>query len=187
MWKHAPDVRAFVQSIVALASSRSGQEWSAIEFGSFVMHDHDPRLIAIPNGCSSYVGVDWRAGPGVDLVSMNSEAPSKVGGQRFDLSMSISALEHDPEWQETLAAMLTVLRPGGIAAVTVPAAGWPAHEVDCAPLGGTHYETRTVEEVLEAFHATGLVGSVIRAQEEPSVMGRRRTNVVVSRGEDAQQ
>ena len=184
MWKHAPDVRAFVESAVAIARSRAGERWSAIEFGSYAMHDHDPRPIAVPNGCEVYVGVDWRPGPGVDLVSMNSAAPERLGEQRFDLALSLSALEHDPEWRETLGAMLAVLRPGGIAAITVPAAGWPAHEVDCAPLGGTFYECRTVEDVLGALSATGLVASIVRASEDPSVYGRRRTNIIVSRGSD---
>ncbi len=184
MWKNEPDVRAFVESAIALARARTGERWSAIEFGSYAMHDHDARPSASSKGCEGYVGVDWRAGPGVDLVAMNSEAPERLGEQRFDLSLSISALEHDPEWRETLAAMLVVLRPGGIVAVTVPAAGWPAHEVDCAPLGGTFYETRTVEEVLGALSATGLVGTIVRASEDPSVYGRRRTNVVVVRKDD---
>lgn len=164
------------------AASRAAGEWSAIEFGSHIMHDHDPRPLARPRGCSTYVGVDWRAGPGVDLVSLNSEAPTQLGDQRFDLALSISALEHDPEWRATLASMLTLLRVGGVAAVTVPVGGWPPHEVECAPLGGTHYENRTVDEVLEAFSATGLLGSIVRASEEASVMGRSRTNVIVIRG-----
>lgn len=184
MWKHAPDVRGFVESAISLARSRYGQRWTAIEFGSFAMHDHDARPLARLHGCEDYVGVDWRDGPGVDLVAMNSEAPERLAGRQFDLALSLSALEHDPEWRETLAAMLAVLRPGGIAAVTVPAAGWPPHEVDCAPLGGTFYQTRTVEDVVDAMSATGLVGSIIRASEDPSVYGRRRSNVVVVRGLD---
>jgi len=185
MWKHAPDVRMFVQTAVDLASVKSGGRtsgsWSAIEFGGFIMHDHDARALAVPAGCTRFVGVDWREGPGVDLVCLNSEAPDRLGDERFDLSLSISALEHDPEWQKTLAAMLSVLSPGGIAAVTVPTGGWPPHEVECAPLGGEFYENRTVDEVLGAFSDSGLLGSILRATEDASVYGRRRANIVVTR------
>ena len=182
MWRHAPDVRMFVQTAVDLTRVASaGKPWSAIEFGGYVMHDHDARPMATPAGCHRFVGVDWREGPGVDLVCLNSQAPDRLGEDRFDLALSISALEHDPEWRATLAAMLSVLRPGGFAAVTVPTAGWPPHEVDCAPLGGTFYENRTVKEVLDGFSESGLMGSVLRATEDASVYGRRRTNVVVTR------
>lgn len=184
MWRHAPDVLAFVTSAMDEAALRAGSDWSAIEFGSHVMHDHDPRPLARPKGCSEYVGVDWRPGPGVDLACLNSEAPERLGDRRFDLALSISALEHDPEWRATLTAMLTLLRPGGIAAVTVPVGGWPPHEIECAPLGGTHYENRTMDDVIDVFWDTGLVGSILRAAEEPSVLGRSRTNVIVVRGPD---
>ena len=178
-WAQAPDVRLFVDSALLLAKQRSVWGWSAIEFGAFVMHDHDARPAASLLGCSRYVGIDWRAGPGVDLVALNEEAPALLGDKRFDLALSISALEHDPRWRETLAAMVAVLRPGGVAAVTVPSGGWPPHEVECAPLGGAHYRNLSVEEVLDGLVATGRVAQVIKAADDPSVLGRRRANVVV--------
>lgn len=181
MWRHEPDVTRFVTEAIQSTSERLPDGWTAIEFGSFAMHDHDPRPVARSFGCTEYVGVDWRAGPGVDLECMNSEAPERLGDRRFDLAMSISALEHDPEWRATLGAMLAALRPGGVAAVTVPVGAWPAHEIDCAPLGGTFYENRTAEEIVDAFSESGLLGSVLRATEDPAVPGRMRTNVVVTR------
>jgi len=180
-WQHAPDVRRFVED--ALDAARISREpgWSAIEFGGYVMHDHDARPAATARGCSRYVGVDWRAGPGVDLVCLNSEAPARLGDERFDLALSISALEHDPEWRETLGAMVAVLRPGGLVAVTVPSGAWPPHEIECAPLGGTHYRNLSVEEVVDALSATGLVSRIRRASDDPSVSGRRRANVLAAR------
>ena len=181
MWRHEPDVTAFVTAALQITSEKHPDGWNAIEFGSFVMHDHDARPTARSLGCGEYVGVDWRAGPGVDLECMNSEAPDRLGDRRFDLSISISALEHDPDWKATLSAMLEALHPGGVAAVTVPVGDWPPHEIDCAPLGGTFYENRTAEDVLGAFEGSGLLGEVLRCGEDASIPGRRRTNVVVTR------
>jgi hypothetical protein len=50
-----------------------------------------------------YIGIDWRVGPGVDLVSLahNVDLP-----ECFDTVISASLLEHDPYWSESLDNMV---------------------------------------------------------------------------------
>lgn len=178
MFRGVSDVAEFIRA-ACKAATQTGVGWTVCEFGSLVMHDHDPRPIAAGFGFVGYTGVDWRAGPGVDVVAMNRDAPPVVGDD-FALSLSLQALEHDPDWRGTLRAMVAVVRPGGVVAVSVPAPGWPEHETDCAPDGGTYYENRTADEVLDEIRATGRCGEVLKSKIEPStVPGRSRSLVIV--------
>src|SRR2546422_3537443 len=57
-----------------------------------------------------YTGVDWRPGPGVDVIAlahdMNFEQP-------FDVVVSAQMLEHDPYWKDSIRAMVLQLKPDG--------------------------------------------------------------------------
>ena len=70
-----------------------------------------------------YVGLDVVPGPNVDVVSIaHMYRPSKP----FDVVLSTNALEHDLYWRQTLDAMLTFLRPGGLLFFSV-ASTWSEH------------------------------------------------------------
>lgn len=81
-----------------------------IEFGSFnvngTLRDHFPNP-------KSYIGVDWREGPCVDLVSFASEV-NFDDHRKFDTVISSSMLEHDSQWQNSLANMARQLKENGI-------------------------------------------------------------------------
>ena len=77
-----------------------------------------------------YVGLDWRPGPGVDVVSLVHEYQPE---QPFDVIVSTEMLEHDPHWQASLAAMAQMLAPGGALLLTWASPKRKRHEVDCAP------------------------------------------------------
>lgn len=87
-------------------------------------------------GASSWLGVDWRPGPGVDVVCLAHEfRPTTDDGRplTFDLAVSTEMLEHDPFWRESLRRMIEVVRPGGCVLLTCAGPGRAAHEVGCAP------------------------------------------------------
>ena len=181
MFNGVSDVAEFIEA-ACRAAKQTGDGWTVCEFGSFVMHDHDPRPIVEKHGFVGYTGVDWRAGPGVDVVAMNRDALPLVG-DGFALSLSLQALEHDPDWRGTVRAMVAVLRPGGVVAVSVPAPGWPEHETDCAPDGGTYYENRTPTDIVEEIKTTGRCGEVVKCKIEPSTVQYRSRSLVIVRVE----
>lgn len=85
--------------------------------------------------CKEYIGVDWRAGPGVDVVSLAHEM--KVTGQ-FDVVVSSSMLEHDPFWVKSLEAMAARVRFDGVMFLSWGAARNKEHNRDTAPDGKFH-------------------------------------------------
>lgn len=83
-----------------------------------------------------YVGVDWRPGPNVDLISLAHEIPFRLGF--FDTVVSSSMLEHDPYWEKSLIKMVEVLRKDGIFIITWGAALNPPHNMETSPDGKHH-------------------------------------------------
>jgi len=81
--------------------------------------------------CKDYVGLDWRPGPMVDVVSLAHEAPFPPA--TFDTVLSASMLEHDPFWGRSLVKMADILKPDGIMVLTWGTAKNPAHEEASAP------------------------------------------------------
>lgn len=157
-WHDEPEVVDFLREV---RRAIPGPRW-VVEVGSYAMHDHDARAwwASEPSGYSRprWTGVDARPGPGVDLVGLAHEVmPALNGGPHCwpVLVLSVSALEHDPHWRETLAAMAGLAsRYGGVAAVSCAGPGWGEHERDCAP-GGDWYENRSTEDLASALDVLG--------------------------------
>jgi hypothetical protein len=116
-----------------------------VELGSIVMHG-SPREVF--TGAASYVGVDWRAGPGVDVVALAHEAPV----EEADVVVCCQMLEHDPHWEKTVAKACSLLRRGGWLFATWAGPGYNPHELETAPPwegAGPYYRNLSVEEVAE--------------------------------------
>jgi SAM-dependent methyltransferase len=64
----------------------------------------------------SYVGVDMRAGPQVDMVAYADALP--FDDESFDVVVSTEMLEHDPRPWRSLDEMARVLRHGGVLLLT---------------------------------------------------------------------
>jgi len=86
--------------------------------------------------CSDYTGIDWIAGPCVDVVCLAHQAP--FGPESFDTVLSASMLEHDPYWEISLIKMVEVMKRDGIFVVTWGAARNPTHYPETAPDGKFH-------------------------------------------------
>jgi SAM-dependent methyltransferase len=100
-----------------------------------------------------YIGVDWREGPGVDVVALAHELEFPDG--HFDVVLSTETLEHDFYWRETLAAMYRLLRPGGLFLLTVASFNFPVHHPECSSRPG-YYHNLMPAELLPVLQGLGL-------------------------------
>jgi hypothetical protein len=106
------------------------------EFGSMAVDANDRNAVRnITPNAEHHVGVDWRFGPNVDVVSLahEIEVPAPV-----DAVISTSMLEHDPYWEKSLDRMVEILKPGGLFVLSWGAALNPMHCLDHAPDGLFH-------------------------------------------------
>lgn len=101
-----------------------------VEFGSYNING-SVRLMF--KSCGQYTGVDWRAGPGVDEVSLAHAWSPAVGSASIGTVVSTEMLEHDPHWKASVAHMVELVQDSGAVLLTCAAPGRPAHELDCAP------------------------------------------------------
>jgi SAM-dependent methyltransferase len=95
--------------------------FSVLEIGSLDLNGSVRLLFA-----GDYTGIDRKEGDGVDLV-MDGHALDFLDHQ-FDVVVSTSALEHDPEFWRTLAEVRRVLRPGGYFILTTVSWGFFEHD-----------------------------------------------------------
>lgn len=103
------------------------------EFGSFNINDPENLPRSLTTDCD-YVGIDWREGPGVDYVSLAHE----VDLDPFDTVVSASMLEHDPYWERSIERMVSLLRLGGLFALSWGAAKNGSHCEKESPDGEFH-------------------------------------------------
>lgn len=106
---------------------------SILEVGSYNINGTVRDILE--EGCDEYVGVDWRAGPGVDVVSL---AHKMKFDKQFKAVISASMLEHDPYWDFSIRRMAECVRPDGIFVLTWGAANSPPHCLEEAPDGKFH-------------------------------------------------
>lgn len=121
-----------------------------VEFGAYNINGSARPLFAAPE----YVGVDWRPGPGVDVMSLAHEFRTYPDAY-FEVAIATQMLEHDPYWRQTIARMTELVSVGGAMILTWAGPGWSVHEVNTAPQQG-YYQNLALAEVIEeiAKHAT---------------------------------
>lgn len=123
---------------------------TVVEFGSNDVNGSIRSFIG--GGAEEYIGLDWRAGPGVDVVSLAHEAPFKSGS--IDTVVSASMLEHDPYWAQSIVKMIDVLKPRGALFLTWGSATNRPHCMDTAPDGKFH--PRKIGDVLSVLDEIGV-------------------------------
>lgn len=107
------------------------QDKSVYEFGSHNVNDNgDLRKVTV--GCEYHIGIDWREGPSVDVVSLAHEFSP---GVKADVILSASMLEHDPYFEESLTNMVSLLKSGGLIVISWGAALNFPHCHDHSPDG----------------------------------------------------
>ena len=110
---------------------------SVLECGSYNVNGSVRDLFAAVGHPTEYIGLDWRPGPGVDVVSLVHEYQP---GRHFDTVISTEMLEHDPHWRASVARMIELVKPGGWLIITCAAPGRGEHEMGCAPEPEYYYE-----------------------------------------------
>ncbi len=137
------------------------QGGAVVEFGAYNINGSARSLFE----ADEYVGVDWRPGPGVDVVSLAHEFQRQAGS--CDTVLATQMLEHDPYWQRTLAVMVDLVRPGGYMLLTWAGPGWATHEVDTAPLAGYYGNLAMADVRVVVIALAGWQRVVYDAQGEP--------------------
>lgn len=118
-----------------------------VELGSYDINGTPRPVFA---GAAQYTGVDWRPGPGVDVVCLAHEAPV----QRADVVVCCQMLEHDPHWALTVGKAAHLVRDGGWLFFTWAGPGYVEHELDTAPSvpgGEAHYGNLSIVEVAQVL------------------------------------
>lgn len=116
-----PEQQAFLEAL-AVRNQSLVDGGRVLEIGSY---DVNGSVRAKFSTAREYVGVDLTPGPSVDHVGFGHEYAEPDGS--FDLAVSGSCFEHDPHWQDTLANMVRLTRPGGVVAATFASRGFPEH------------------------------------------------------------
>ncbi len=149
------EIKSFLSQVRHVAKLGDQPRLRVVEIGSYDMNG-SPREVFAPVA-RSYVGVDHRPGPGVDIVSL---AHAYTPAQPFDLAVCCQMLEHDPFWTLTLVHLAWLVREGGIVIVTCAGPGYVRHELDTSPgydpalpADQHHYRNVSVAEVGEVLRA----------------------------------
>jgi SAM-dependent methyltransferase len=73
----------------------------------------------------TYHGNDVVAGPNVTIVSKTADLPYKEG--MFDTIVSTECFEHDPQYEQSLKKIVSMLKDGGLFVFTCASTGRPEH------------------------------------------------------------
>lgn len=114
----------------------------------------------------------------MDHVSLFHDIP---WSQEFDLLICCNTFEHDPYWKRSLAAGIKALKEGGEILIMCAGPGYPAHEIQCAPLvnpSGEYYANIDPDELAVELAACGAAGNLTKFTEPPDIAfhGQRRTS-----------
>lgn len=74
-----------------------------------------------------YIGVDFVAGNGVDVVCDAGDLVKHFGAHAFDTVVSTEMLEHAKDWRAAITAMKKILVPGGFILLTARGPGFKLH------------------------------------------------------------
>jgi SAM-dependent methyltransferase len=119
-----PSVHAFVQSHLTRAEVEGK---SVVEVGSLNVNG-TVRDYVMSLGPAEYVGIDIRAGDGVDEVCDVADLVRRFGRERFDVVISTETLEHVEDWKSGITNMKNVCVTGGILLLTAASRGFPFHQ-----------------------------------------------------------
>lgn len=125
---------------------------------------------------AEYIGIDFREGPGVDLVMSAEKLPEKFPLGYFDTVVCVETLEHCEHWREVLVSAWSMVRGHGHLVLTVP-----------MPSKGRHnYPNdywRWTQEQLEAIFAKQEI--VHKARKWVGVIVKKQTDELDLSGEPA--
>jgi len=112
-----------------------------------------------------YMGIDVGAGPNVNVVSKIHEFWG--ADEDYDTIICTECFEHDPYWRESLAAIVRMLKPGGLFIFTCATGYRPRHGTrDASPESSPltlklpemadHYRNLSEADVRDAIDVPGI-------------------------------
>lgn len=114
------------------------------------------------HGPKSYLGVDQASGPGVDEVADVAELPARYP-DGFGLVVSTEMLEHVRDWRAAMQALIELIAPGGLLAISTRGPGFPFHAF---PEDHWRYPTPLMGEILSSAGLT-----VRSCEDDPEAPG----------------
>ena len=78
-------------------------------------------------GPKKFVGVDFIAGKGVDVVCAAEDVVKTFGKESFDIVLSSELMEHTRNWREVISNLKQACRPGGTILLTTRSKGFLYH------------------------------------------------------------
>lgn len=122
---------AAYRAIIRAVADRSLAGARVVEIGSYNVNGSVAPIFAT---AASYIGVDIRPGPGVDLVIAPDQALPTVladhGPLGFDIVVTTEALEHTADPAQIVRDAWAILRPGGALLLTAAAPERTPHGCD---------------------------------------------------------
>lgn len=82
---------------------------------------------------NEYIGVDFQAGDGVDIVADGTDLRHLYPDGSFEVVLCLEVLEHSDKKAEIVSEMSRLSKPNGIGIITAGAPGRPEHD------GGTDF------------------------------------------------
>jgi len=131
------------------------------EIGS---HNFNGSVRELFKWADSYTGVDFGPGDGVDIISPYHEAVPAGLPIPADIIVSTEALEHDPFWEKTLAAIAENLKPRGLAILT-----W------AIPPRAPHFEGNSPKDYYKALDLLEIVQALGPHMDESFAAAERIT------------
>jgi cyclopropane fatty-acyl-phospholipid synthase-like methyltransferase len=118
----------------------------------------------------AYTGLDIIKGRNVDIVQPICQYASSCG-VLYDVVISTEMLEHDKEWKESVLAMYSLVKKGGLLLVTCATTGRPEHGTSKnkpkdSPATNDYYQNISSEMFLEAIKGLGFTFSRISINKE---------------------
>ncbi len=123
-------VKNFIKQVKAIYPNAFVNN-KVLEFGSYDINGSTREFF---EDCE-YIGVDWRRGPGVDILSLAHKFKSK---EKFNVVISTEMLEHDKFAEESVKNMIKLLVSNGLLIITCAGPLRKEHEIECGI--DEHYE-----------------------------------------------
>lgn len=116
----------YVRDVVALFDARTIASMSVLEVGSRNINGSVRKYLGTAR---KYIGIDPVAGRDVDIecTAVEYHALYPEDENSFNIIVCCEVLEHDPEWQETLEAINSLVRENGIVILTWASPARPEH------------------------------------------------------------
>jgi SAM-dependent methyltransferase len=117
---------ACLDFVATALSEDDVHERHVLEVGSYDANG-SPRSILETLGPKSYLGVDIRPGPGVDLICGAEDLINALESRVFDLVVSTEMVEHVRDWRLVVINLKALVAPGGILVITTRSIGFEYH------------------------------------------------------------